>query len=83
MYFRLFARWFCHFDDDNYVNVPALVSTLQNLNPGEDVYLGKPSLIREMEVGQLFMVTETCNCCCNLFVLPFYIAFLVFTCLVN
>lgn len=43
------AKWFCHFDDDNYVNVPALVSTLQNLNPGEDVYLGKPSLIREME----------------------------------
>lgn len=43
------TKWFCHFDDDNYVNVPALVNTLKNFNPEDDVYLGKPSLIREME----------------------------------
>lgn len=44
------VRWFCHFDDDNYVNVPTLVKTLQNFNPHEDVYLGKPSLLKAMEV---------------------------------
>lgn len=30
--------------------MPALVNTLKNFNPEDDVYLGKPSLIREMEV---------------------------------
>ena len=50
-YFLLFPfRWFCHFDDDNYVNVVTLVKTLQNFNPHEDVYLGKPSLLKAMEV---------------------------------
>ena len=43
-------RWFCHFDDDNYVNVPTLVKTLRNFNPHKDVYLGKPSLLKAMEV---------------------------------
>ncbi|KAL9956931.1 hypothetical protein ACROYT_G038493 [Oculina patagonica] len=43
------TKWFCHFDDDNYVNVPALVKTLQNFNPHKDVYLGKPSLLKPME----------------------------------
>lgn len=36
--------WFCHFDDDNYVNVPRLVELLQRFNPQEDWYLGKPSI---------------------------------------
>lgn len=36
--------WFCHFDDDNYVNVPRLVELLQKFNPQEDWYLGKPSI---------------------------------------
>lgn len=46
---NLKTKWFCHFDDDNYVNIPALVKTLQRFNFEEDVYLGKPSLIKEME----------------------------------
>ena len=45
-------RWFCHFDDDNYVNVQVLVNTLRNFNSQEDVYLGKPSLAKEMEVNK-------------------------------
>lgn len=51
-YFFLLSpvRWFCHFDDDNYVNVPTLVKTLQSFNSHEDVYLGKPSLLKAMEV---------------------------------
>ncbi|GAB6029227.1 hypothetical protein CHUAL_004995 [Chamberlinius hualienensis] len=36
--------WFCHFDDDNYVNVPRLVQLLQGFNPQEDWYLGKTSI---------------------------------------
>ena len=34
-------RWFCHFDDDSYVNIPVLVKTLQQYNPEtERLYLG-------------------------------------------
>ncbi|ODM89307.1 Fringe glycosyltransferase [Orchesella cincta] len=36
--------WFCHFDDDNYVNVPALLDLLSKYDHKEDWYLGKPSL---------------------------------------
>lgn len=36
-------RWFCHFDDDNYVNVKQLTTLLQDYNPQEDWYLGKIS----------------------------------------
>lgn len=43
------TKWFCHFDDDNYVNVHTLVKTLKNFNPLEDVYLGRPSLTKAME----------------------------------
>jgi len=35
--------WFCHFDDDNYVNVRQLEALLQDYNPQEDWYLGKIS----------------------------------------
>ena len=36
------CRWFCHFDDDIYVNVPMLVSTLSKYNPLKDkVYIGR------------------------------------------
>lgn len=34
-------RWFCHFDDDNYVNTQALVKILQKYNHQNDWYLGK------------------------------------------
>ena len=39
----LFFRWFCHFDDDNYVNLPNLVSFLERYDAGEPHYLGKSS----------------------------------------
>ena len=46
------CRWFCHFDDDVYVNVGELVSVLDRYNPSsEPVYLGRWPLSREkMEV---------------------------------
>ncbi len=43
-------RWFCHFDDDNYVNVPALVRKLQEFDPRQDWYLGKPSIPEPLEI---------------------------------
>ncbi|XP_018336908.1 fringe glycosyltransferase [Agrilus planipennis] len=43
-------KWFCHFDDDNYVNVPRLVRFLGDYNSREDWYLGKPSIQAPLEI---------------------------------
>lgn len=43
-------KWMCHFDDDNYVNVPRLVRLLQEYDPREDWYLGKPSIRQPLEI---------------------------------
>lgn len=44
----LYIRWFCHVDDDVYVNVPALVALLQSYDPlREKLYLGSWSLSRK------------------------------------
>lgn len=43
-------KWFCHFDDDNYVNVPRLVKLLGGFNHQEDWYLGKPSIRTPIEI---------------------------------
>ena len=34
-------KWFCHFDDDNYVNVLSLVKKLDTFDADQDWYLGK------------------------------------------
>lgn len=44
------SRWFCHFDDDNYVNIPKLVELLSNYSPTMDWYLGKPSIASPLEI---------------------------------
>lgn len=43
-------RWFCHFDDDNYVNALALVRKLKEYDHREDWYLGKPSIPEPLEI---------------------------------
>ncbi|XP_047021801.1 fringe glycosyltransferase isoform X1 [Helicoverpa zea] len=43
-------KWFCHFDDDNYVNVPRLVTVLQRYNHQEDWYLGRPSVNKPLSI---------------------------------
>ncbi|XP_030241462.1 fringe glycosyltransferase [Drosophila navojoa] len=43
-------KWFCHFDDDNYVNVPRLVKLLDEYSPTVDWYLGKPSISSPLEI---------------------------------
>lgn len=47
---RVLCRWFCHFDDDNYVNVPRLVSLLNEYSPSMEWYLGKPSVASPLEI---------------------------------
>lgn len=48
--FHVCFRWFCHFDDDNYVNIPRLLEILSNYNPQKDWYLGKPSIRTPLEI---------------------------------
>ncbi|XP_074553364.1 beta-1,3-N-acetylglucosaminyltransferase lunatic fringe [Halichoeres trimaculatus] len=45
-------KWFCHVDDDNYVNVPSLVKFLSQYPHTQDMYLGKPSLDRPIEATE-------------------------------
>ncbi|XP_011559940.3 fringe glycosyltransferase [Plutella xylostella] len=54
-------KWFCHFDDDNYVNVPRLVEELRKYDPMRPWYLGRTSVFNPMlypenetESGEVF-----------------------------
>ncbi|XP_034819426.1 beta-1,3-N-acetylglucosaminyltransferase lunatic fringe isoform X1 [Pan paniscus] len=42
-------KWFCHVDDDNYVNLRALLRLLASYPHTRDVYIGKPSLDRPIQ----------------------------------
>ncbi|XP_013367122.1 PREDICTED: beta-1,3-N-acetylglucosaminyltransferase manic fringe isoform X1 [Chinchilla lanigera] len=44
--------WFCHVDDDNYVNSRALLQLLEALPQDRDVYVGKPSLNRPIHTSE-------------------------------
>ncbi|XP_046894851.1 beta-1,3-N-acetylglucosaminyltransferase lunatic fringe [Hypomesus transpacificus] len=45
-------KWFCHVDDDNYVNVRTLVKLLSQYPHTQDMYIGKPSLDRPIEATE-------------------------------
>uniref|UniRef100_A0A8C0YTI8 O-fucosylpeptide 3-beta-N-acetylglucosaminyltransferase n=2 Tax=Canis lupus familiaris TaxID=9615 RepID=A0A8C0YTI8_CANLF len=45
-------RWFCHVDDDNYVNPRALLRLLKTFPQTRDVYLGRPSLNRPIRASE-------------------------------
>uniref|UniRef100_A0A8C9JPQ3 Fringe-like glycosyltransferase domain-containing protein n=1 Tax=Panthera tigris altaica TaxID=74533 RepID=A0A8C9JPQ3_PANTA len=45
-------KWFCHVDDDNYVNVRALLRLLASSQHTQDVYIGKPSLDRPIQATE-------------------------------
>ncbi|XP_030068378.1 beta-1,3-N-acetylglucosaminyltransferase lunatic fringe [Microcaecilia unicolor] len=45
-------KWFCHVDDDNYVNVRTLVKLLSNYPHTQDIYIGKPSLDRPIQATE-------------------------------
>lgn len=46
------GRWFCHVDDDNYVNPEGLLHLLSTFSPNQDVYLGRPSLDHPIEATE-------------------------------
>ena len=48
-----FFRWWCHFDDDNYVHVLRLSHLLESYSAERPVYLGKPSTARPIEIWDL------------------------------
>uniref|UniRef100_A0A8C5WL31 O-fucosylpeptide 3-beta-N-acetylglucosaminyltransferase n=1 Tax=Leptobrachium leishanense TaxID=445787 RepID=A0A8C5WL31_9ANUR len=45
-------KWFCHVDDDNYVNIRTLVKLLSRYLHTNDVYIGKPSLDRPIQATE-------------------------------
>ncbi|RLW01539.1 hypothetical protein DV515_00007849 [Chloebia gouldiae] len=45
-------KWFCHVDDDNYVNVRMLVKLLSSYLHTQDIYIGKPSLDRPIQATE-------------------------------
>ncbi|XP_023685761.1 beta-1,3-N-acetylglucosaminyltransferase lunatic fringe [Paramormyrops kingsleyae] len=45
-------KWFCHVDDDNYVNTRTLVKLLSHYPHTQDIYIGKPSLDRPIEATE-------------------------------
>ncbi|XP_053112217.1 beta-1,3-N-acetylglucosaminyltransferase manic fringe [Hemicordylus capensis] len=44
--------WFCHLDDDNYLNPQALLKLLWSYSADHDVYIGKPSLNRPIRASE-------------------------------
>lgn len=53
------SSWFCHLDDDNYLNPQALLQLLSSYSPTRDVYLGKPSLNRPIRASETLTNNQT------------------------
>nr|XP_021509680.1 beta-1,3-N-acetylglucosaminyltransferase manic fringe isoform X1 [Meriones unguiculatus] len=51
--------WFCHVDDDNYLNPRVLLQLLKTFPRDRDVYLGKPSLNRPIHASELLSKNHT------------------------
>ncbi|NWV64529.1 MFNG acetylglucosaminyltransferase, partial [Malurus elegans] len=51
--------WFCHLDDDNYLNPRALLKLLSSYSETWDVYLGKPSLNRPIWASETLPNNQT------------------------
>uniref|UniRef100_A0A3Q2XX08 Beta-1,3-N-acetylglucosaminyltransferase lunatic fringe-like n=1 Tax=Hippocampus comes TaxID=109280 RepID=A0A3Q2XX08_HIPCM len=45
-------KWFCHVDDDNYLNMGALLRLLSQYSHTQDVYIGRPSLEHPLEATE-------------------------------
>ncbi|XP_078427105.1 beta-1,3-N-acetylglucosaminyltransferase radical fringe [Cetorhinus maximus] len=45
-------KWFCHVDDDNYVNIRSLVYLLSAYSHTQDIYIGRPSLDHPVEAAE-------------------------------
>uniref|UniRef100_A0A8C5U4M0 MFNG O-fucosylpeptide 3-beta-N-acetylglucosaminyltransferase n=1 Tax=Malurus cyaneus samueli TaxID=2593467 RepID=A0A8C5U4M0_9PASS len=55
----LCPSWFCHLDDDNYLNPRALLKLLSSYSETWDVYLGKPSLNRPIWASETLPNNQT------------------------
>ncbi|KAM4698784.1 beta-1,3-N-acetylglucosaminyltransferase lunatic fringe [Rhinophrynus dorsalis] len=51
-------KWFCHVDDDNYVNAQTLVKLLSRYSHNNDIYIGKPSLDRPIQATERISESE-------------------------
>ncbi|KAJ6658880.1 hypothetical protein lerEdw1_019516 [Lerista edwardsae] len=51
--------WFCHLDDDNYLNPQALLKLLSSYSPDRDVYIGRPSLNRPIRAAETLPNNQT------------------------
>ncbi|XP_059702367.1 beta-1,3-N-acetylglucosaminyltransferase manic fringe isoform X3 [Haemorhous mexicanus] len=51
--------WFCHLDDDNYLNPWALLKLLSSYAETRDIYLGKPSLNRPIWASETLPNNQT------------------------
>ncbi|XP_075285291.1 beta-1,3-N-acetylglucosaminyltransferase manic fringe isoform X1 [Opisthocomus hoazin] len=51
--------WFCHLDDDNYLNPRALLKLLSSYSATWDVYLGKPGLNRPIRASETLPNNQT------------------------
>ncbi|XP_008301466.1 beta-1,3-N-acetylglucosaminyltransferase lunatic fringe [Stegastes partitus] len=51
-------KWFCHVDDDNYLNSGALLKLLSQYSHAQDVYIGRPSLERPIEATETLDTNE-------------------------
>ncbi|KAM7419657.1 hypothetical protein PAMA_016648 [Pampus argenteus] len=52
-------KWFCHVDDDNYLNAGSLLRLLSRYSHTQDVYIGRPSLERPIEATERLDTAET------------------------
>lgn len=47
-------KWWCHLDDDNYVNDDVILRLLNRYDPDkEDIYIGRASLTTPISVGSV------------------------------
>ncbi|XP_076583792.1 beta-1,3-N-acetylglucosaminyltransferase lunatic fringe-like [Chaetodon auriga] len=58
MFMKSGKKWLCHVDDDNYLNVVSLLKLLSQYSHTQDVYLGRPSLERPIEVAERLGTTD-------------------------
>ncbi|XP_068444874.1 beta-1,3-N-acetylglucosaminyltransferase lunatic fringe-like [Clinocottus analis] len=58
-FIRSGRKWFCHVDDDNYVNVGSLLKLLSQYAHTRDVYIGRPSLERPIEATERLGAAQT------------------------
>nr|XP_054599605.1 beta-1,3-N-acetylglucosaminyltransferase lunatic fringe isoform X1 [Nothobranchius furzeri] len=51
-------KWFCHVDDDNYLNIGSLLKLLSQYSHTQDIYIGRPSLERPIEATEMLDTKE-------------------------